>query len=213
MIHEVPLSWVEKYDKHICVFLRKWLGVSKSLSSVALFSKDSPLPLPLTFLETEFKRRKVGALLSLKHSTDKCVSSNVPSLKAGKKFDVGKCLADAEIDVDVDRIIGTRARGRGGLGSAKVKKQRLQRQVGDKIRQHEGQKLYAKAVSQKVQGKWTKWVNIIQRDMSWSVLLRSSRHIISFSLGVTFDTLGTPVNLNRWNLCDTDVCELCDARG
>ena len=44
-------------------------------------------------------------MLSLKHSTDKCVSSNVPSLKAGgKKFDVGKCLADTEIEVDVDRI-------------------------------------------------------------------------------------------------------------
>ena len=67
-------------------------------------------------------------------------------------------------------------------------------------------------MSQKVQGKWTQWTNLIQRDMSWSSLMRSSRHIISFSLGVTFDTLGTPVNLKRWKLCDTDVCELCGAR-
>ena len=107
MIHEIPLSWVEKYDRHICVYFRKWLGVSKSLSSVALFSKDSPLPLPLTSLEIEFnKRRKVGALLSLKHSSDKSISQNVPKLKVGRKFDVEKCWTDVEIDLNVDKMVG-----------------------------------------------------------------------------------------------------------
>ena len=211
MIHEIPLSWVEKYDKRICVFFRKWLGVSKSLSSVALFSKDSPLPLPLTSLETEFKRRKVGALFSLKHSTDKNISLNIPKLKTGRKFDAEKCLNDAEIDINVDKLVGTKAIGRRGLGSRK-KTERLQKMIGNKVRLHEDQRLYAKAVNQKVQGKWTQWKSLIQRDMSWSALLRSSRQILSFSLGVTYDTLGTPVNLKRWNLVDSDTCDLCESR-
>ena len=38
-IYEIPMSWVEKFEKHISVYLRKWLGVSKTLSSIALFLK------------------------------------------------------------------------------------------------------------------------------------------------------------------------------
>ena len=84
--------------------------------------------------------------------------------------------------------------------------------IGNKVRLHEDQRLYAKAVNQKVQGKWTQWKSLIQRDMSWSALLRSSTQILSFSLGVTYDTLGTPVNLKRWNLVDSDTCDLCESR-
>ena len=108
-------------------------------------------------------------------------------------------MADVEIDLNVDKMVGAKALGRRRLGTVR-KKKRFQRMVGDKARLHEGQKLFARAVNQKVQGKWMQWTNLIQRDMSWSALLRSSRHIISFSLGVTFDTLGTPVNLKKWKL-------------
>ena len=211
MIHEIPLSWVEKYDKHICTYLRKWLGVSKSLSSVALFSKDSPLPLPLTSLTTEFKRRKVGALMILKNSADLQISQNVTKLKTGRKFCAADTLAKVSVDVNVDRMIGRRARGKQGL-SCERRKEKVQKVIGDKIRQQDGQALYVKAVQQRIQCKWTQWSNYIQRDMSWSALLRSSRHIVSFSLGVTFDSLGTPVNLKRWRLSDTDTCQLCDSR-
>ena len=46
MVYEIGITWVKRCDQHINRYLRKWLGVSKSLSTVALFSKDSPLPLP-----------------------------------------------------------------------------------------------------------------------------------------------------------------------
>ena len=103
MIYEIPISWVTKFDKHICSFLRRWLGVSKSLSTVALFFAESPLPLPLSSLTTEYKRRKVGALVQLKNSTDPFVSENIPRLKTGRKFDVVKCLVDAESDVNIKK--------------------------------------------------------------------------------------------------------------
>ena len=78
------------------------------------------------------------------------------------------------------------------------------------IGNQENQKLYAKAVQQSLQGKWTRWESIVSRDMSFNSLLRSSPKLVSFTLGVTFDTAGSPANLKRWGLADSDSCSLCN---
>ena len=77
------------------------------------------------------------------------------------------------------------------------------------IGKQENQKLYAKAVQQSLQGKWTRWESIVSRDMSFNSMLRASPKLVSFTLGVTFDTAGSPANLKRWGLSDSDNCSLC----
>ena len=86
------------------------------------------------------------------------------------------------------------------------------KQVTNKIGEQENQKLVAKAAQQSLQGKWTQWEGVVQRDMSFNSLLRSFPQLVSFILGVTFDTVGFSANIKRWGLLDEESCSLCDAK-
>ena len=68
MIYEIPLSTVERFEKRISRFIRKWLGFHPTISSLALYSKQSPCPLPITSLTSLFKTTKASAHLQLRDS-------------------------------------------------------------------------------------------------------------------------------------------------
>ena len=214
MIYEIPLSWVEALEPKINKYLRKWLGLHKSLSSVALYCKDTPCPLPLSSIVTEFKKRKAGAYLQLKESSDVTVSENTPSLYTGRKWQVEKAVAEAECDLNISRIVGHTQRGTRGFGSAgKFRKEITHRkEVTKVIAQSDNKLFFTKAAQQTLQGQWTRWESIVQRDMSFSRLLRSSPQLLSFTLGVTFGTIASPTNLKRWGLSDDESCCLCSAK-
>ena len=57
MIYEIPLSWVESVEAYLNGYLRKWLGVSKNMTNVSLHYDETPCPLPIHGLVTEFKKR------------------------------------------------------------------------------------------------------------------------------------------------------------
>jgi hypothetical protein len=213
MIYEIPLSWVESIEQKINVFIRKWLGVHRSLSNVALFCKDSPCPLPISSISVEFKKRMAGALIQLQESVDPTVSENVPKLYTGRKWKVAEAVREVGGDIRVNEIQGFTQRNTQGLGFRKGWNKELaspyRKQVTTEIGKQENQKLYAKAVQQSLQGKWTRWESIVSRDMSFNSMLRSSPKLVSFTLGVTFDTVGSPANLKRWGLSDSDNCSLC----
>ena len=57
-VYEVPLSKVERMEKIINSFVRKWLGVPRCLSSVAMYGKGI-VELPISSLTEEFKCAKV----------------------------------------------------------------------------------------------------------------------------------------------------------
>ena len=86
------------------------------------------------------------------------------------------------------------------------------KQVTNKIGEQENQNLVAKAAQQSLQGRQTRWEGLAQWDMSFNLLLRSFPQLVSFNLGVTFDTVGLPSNLQRWGLLDEECCSLCDAK-
>ena len=77
------------------------------------------------------------------------------------------------------------------------------------VGKEEDDQLYVKAVQQSIQGSWTKWQNIVRRDMSWNTILSKSPRLITFALGATYNTVVSPVNMKRWGLADEDTCELC----
>ena len=85
------------------------------------------------------------------------------------------------------------------------------KQVTNKIGEQENQNLVAKAAQQSLQGRWTRREGLIQRDMSFNSLLRFFPCLVSFILGVTFDTIGFPAIITRWGLSDEKSCSLCDA--
>ena len=75
-IYEVPLSIAERMERLVSSSIRKWLGVPRCLSSVALYGKGI-LQLPVSSLTEEFKFTKVRTELLLSGSEDSLVRNVV----------------------------------------------------------------------------------------------------------------------------------------
>ena len=116
MIYDIPITVVEKLEQRISKFIRRWLGFHPTLSAMALYSKHSPCPLPLTSLLTLFKCSKTSALLQLKHSTDPAINSSTPNLDTGSKWSLSDSVKDAESIIKFRRIQGHVQNGKAGLG-------------------------------------------------------------------------------------------------
>ena len=215
MIHEIPLSRVEAVEIYLNSYLRKWLGVSKNMSSVSLYCNETPCPLPMHGIVTEFKKRKVGGLLQLRQSKDQSVRANVPQLYSGKRWKVADEVDRIESRLNVAKVMGSTQTGRTGFGFQKERKrykteeQKSLRESSHVIKKAESETLYMKAVQQSVQGQWLRWQSYIKRDMSWHNLLKSALQLVSFFLGSTFNTLASPQNRVRWGLEDGLECGLC----
>ena len=67
----------------------------------------------------------------------------------------------------------------------------------------------SKAAQNKVEGQWTRWLNYIQQDFSWTTLLEMPANLTSFCLTSTFDTLPSPINLKRCRMTTETICTLC----
>ena len=67
----------------------------------------------------------------------------------------------------------------------------------------------SKAVQLQVQGQWTRWLNYIQQDFSWTTLMAMPPNLTLFCLASTFDTLPSPTNLKRWRITAEAKCTLC----
>ena len=51
---------------------------------------------------------------------------------------------------------------------------------------------------------------MLKCDMSWNSTLRSSSRLVSFLLGVTYNTVASPENRKRWGYAGDEQCVLCD---
>ena len=87
-IYEVSLSRIEKMESLIRKFLKKWLGVPKSLTNVALYSSSTKLKLPTKSLVKEFKLGKARLFQMLHDSVNPLVKSAQPAITTGRKWNV-----------------------------------------------------------------------------------------------------------------------------
>ena len=230
MIYEIPLYIIESMERKQSIFIRKWLGVSRSLTDVALYSTETPCPLPFKSLVALFKTTKVTSFLQLSHSQDNQVTSCLKEHNTGKKWSTSAALSDAQARLNHQRLVGDvrGARGvetestnlRAGLGFISAPSipnsdgQKEHRQHISKIIQEDhSNQLTVKAVNQSLQGAWTRWKQYLQRDLSWKSLLAAKTNLVRFCVGSTFDTLSTPNNLQRMGLITNPRCTLCNQDG
>ena len=82
-IYEISLSRIEKMESLISKFLKKWLGVPKSLTNVALYSSSTKLKLPTKSLVEEFKLGKARLFQMLHDSVDPLLKSAQPAIITG----------------------------------------------------------------------------------------------------------------------------------
>ena len=61
-------------------------------------------PLPLPYLSVEFKKHKAGARIQFQESFDPKVSSNVPSLYSGQKWDDNREVSRLGLGVQVNQV-------------------------------------------------------------------------------------------------------------
>ena len=227
MVYEIPLSFVEALEKSVSKYIRLWLGVSRSLSSVALYSKKSPIKLPFTSLVGLYKSAKVNAHLQLKESAHDEVRANAIPAETGRKWKLYDPRTVFGVTVDFGAIrradrrlscasmLGPVAQGRMGVEFAggqdgKRVEQLTERRKKVKCLEEEREEEYlAEAVRQSVQCSWLGWCNYNQRVMSWRSLVYGDPKLFRFCLGATFNTLASPANLKKWGMAESDECKLC----
>ena len=95
LIYELPIRLIEEMERKQSVFLRKWLGVARCLTDVALYSNQVPCPLPFNSLLSFFKKSKVRSDRQLKYSQDQQVSTSARQHNTGTKWKTVDAIEDA----------------------------------------------------------------------------------------------------------------------
>ena len=60
LVYEVPISHPTKLEQKISSFIRKWLHLHKSTSSLCFYSNDLPSPLPINSITSVLKSAKIS---------------------------------------------------------------------------------------------------------------------------------------------------------
>ena len=125
-------------EQKITTFLRKWLRLHRSISSLCFYSSASPCPLPIRSLTSVLKSAKISGHLLLRDSKDPLVSSFAPKLKTGQ-WKVDEAVASTESDMHLNQICGHYQFGRQGLRyipSNKVPKDKATKAYRKYVSQH-----------------------------------------------------------------------------
>ncbi len=91
ILYEVPISKVEKLERLVSTYARKWPGLPKCLSSTGLYGKGI-LELPISSLSEEYKCAKVRLEMMLTESKDPLVAQAAPTLATGKKWNPSEAI-------------------------------------------------------------------------------------------------------------------------
>ena len=134
LIYEIPISLAFKLEQKVSVFIRKWLHLHHSTSSLCFYSSVSPCPLPIKSLSSALKASKISGHLLLRNSKDPLVSSCIPKLQTGT-WKVEDAVSPGENDIKINQVCGNSHHDRHGLGYTTTPKvPNLQNITGDIFR-------------------------------------------------------------------------------
>lgn len=219
LVYTVPITTVESLERKISGFLRKWLGLPRSLTSAALYGASNSLQLPFSGLTEEFKVAHTREALQYRDSKDCKVASAGIEVRTGRKWKAKKAVEVAESHLRQKTLVGVLATGGAGLGyfpkaqvsraQGKERHQLLQEEVRAGVEEER----VSRAVGLKRQGAWTRWESTLQRKVTWANIMQADFHRIRFLVQAVYDTLSSPANLHLWGKNETPVCPLCSGRG
>ncbi len=213
-VYEVPITKIEKLERTVSSYIKKWLGLPRCLSNIGLYGR-SALELPFSSLTEEYKCTKVRLDITLTESQDAVIQAAAPRLATGNKWTPTEAIQQAKSALRHGDIVGQVQQGRGGFGlgtSRPIWKKATSTQrrtlIVAEVRQQEEAVRCTKAVSQSKQGQWTNWENLEQRKLTWKDLWEMEGSRLSFIIRATYDVLPTPKNLNQW-IGEDPSCPLC----
>ena len=206
-------------ERKISGYLRRWLGLPKSLSSAALYGTSNAIQLPFRGLKEEFVVTRTREAIMYRDSRDLKVAGAGIEIRTGRKWSAVRELKVAEERLQQKAMVGTVASGTRGLGyypspridNARGKERRalLQKEVREGIEETR----LAKMVGLSQQGAWTRWENYVRRRITWSDLWKADLSQLRFQIQAVYDLLPSPSNLHTWGKNDTPACQLCGGKG
>ncbi|XP_031418446.1 uncharacterized protein LOC105897391 [Clupea harengus] len=218
LVYAVPISTVEILERKVSKHLRRWLGLPRSLSSIALYGKTNKLRLPFKSLEEEFKVTRAREVVQYRDSSDPKVANAGIQVRTGRKWRAEEAVQDADARLSHRSLVGVVTRGRAGLGSFPTPQMNTRGKEGRRLVQEEVRAAVeetrtCKAVGMKQQGAWMRWENAIERKVTWAELRKAEPHRIKFLIQAVYDVLPSPSNLHIWGIAETPACPLCSKRG
>ncbi|KAI4887728.1 hypothetical protein NFI96_005940 [Prochilodus magdalenae] len=172
-----------------------WLGLPRSLSSIALYGRKTKVQLPFNSLSEEFKVTRAREVLSYRDSTDNKVAAAGIEVRTGRKWRAQEAVDQAEARLRHSVLVGTVAVGRAGLGNKprplynQVQGKERLHLVQDEVRAEAEEAHTSQMVGMRQQGAWMRWEQALDRKIT------------------------CPSNLFCWGLAETPACPLCQRRG
>lgn len=219
LVYEFPISAVEGFEMRVSRFLRRWLGLPRSLSSIALYGNTNKLKLPTSSLSEEFMVTRARELLQYRESSDPKVAQAGIEVRTGRKWKAAEAVEVAESRLRHRTLVGAVAQGRAGLGSKKTprydKAQGKERRslVLDEVRAGVEERRASQMVGMRQQGAWTRWEHAVERKITWTELWKAEPHRIKFLIQAVYDVLPSPSNLYIWGKVESPACPLCQRKG
>ncbi|MCI4390737.1 hypothetical protein PGIGA_G00126150 [Pangasianodon gigas] len=186
LVYAVPLTTVESLERKISGFLRKWLGLPRSLTSAALYGTNNTLQLPFSGLTEEFKVARTREALQYRDSRDHKVSSAGIEVRTGRKWKAEKAVEVAESRLRQKALVGTLATGRAGLAYvpkiqvSKARGKERHQLLQEEVRAGLEEERVGRAVGLRQQGAWTRWESALQRKVTWSNIMQADFHRVRF---------------------------------
>ena len=214
-IYEIGLSVVEKLERKVNRYTRKWLGLPPALSSVALYSRSTSLRLPLRSIVEEYKLSKIRTQWMLNNSADSRIREVKPLLRSGRKFRAQNEIDESVAELTFEEVRGPTQTDRRAVGwnhlpkwsqaSSSTKAAMINQERRRKVEQDR----VTRAVQQSQQGKWTTWEDVMQRSLTWSDMWKMSPLRLAFAIRSVYDQLPSRDNLQKWGLVEDTKCGLC----
>ena len=85
-MYEVALSRVEMIERTCNTYIRKWLGLPRTINTSSLYKWDGALQLPLTSIVEIYKAGKVRTVMMLRESIDQEISGKPPDVRTARKW-------------------------------------------------------------------------------------------------------------------------------
>ncbi|XP_050960924.1 uncharacterized protein LOC127162191, partial [Labeo rohita] len=215
LIYEVPMTVVEGFEQKVSSYLRRWLGLPRSLSNTALYGKTNKLRLPFGSVREEFIVARAREHLMYSGSRDAKVSGAGIVVRTGRKWRAAEAVQQAETRLKHKAILGSVTQGRAGLGSLTANRYDLasgrerQRLVQEEVRASVEEERSSRAVAMRQQGAWMKWEQAMERNVTWKDIWTWNPQRIRFLIQGVYDILPSPSNLYTWGRVETPACPQC----
>lgn len=117
LIYEFPMMAVEGFERKMSSYLRRWLGLPRSLRSIGLYRNSNTLRHSFSSVREEFIVPRTREHIEYTRSRDTKVSGAGIVLRTGRMWRAANAVIQAEAQLKHRPLLGIVAQSRDGLGS------------------------------------------------------------------------------------------------